>query len=54
VKIAGPIGDRIVPVEELFLDFYTTILADDEIITEVMLPLLPKKSGIEYLRFSSS
>src|SRR6478672_6466971 len=33
VKIAGPIGDRIVPVEELFLDFYTTILADDEIIT---------------------
>jgi len=54
VKIAGPSGERIIPVEELFLDFYTTCLADDEIITEVMLPLLPQKSGIEYLRFSSS
>ena len=54
VKLAGPSGERIIPVEELFLDFYTTCLADDEIITEIMLPLLPKKSGIEYLRFSSS
>jgi len=54
VKIAGPNGERTIPVQELFLDFYTTSLADDEIITEVMVPLLPKKSGIEYLRFSSS
>lgn len=54
VKIAGPNGERTIPVQELFLDFYTTSLADDEIITEVMIPLLPKKSGIEYLRFSSS
>jgi aerobic carbon-monoxide dehydrogenase medium subunit len=54
VKIAGPNGERTIPVQELFLDFYTTSLADDEVITEVMIPLLPKKSGIEYLRFSSS
>ena len=54
LKIVGPSGERIIPVEELFLDFYTTCLADDEIITEIMLPLLPQKSGIEYLRFSSS
>ena len=54
VKIAGPNGERTISVQELFLDFYTTSLADDEIITEIMLPLLPKKSGIEYLRFSSS
>lgn len=54
VKITGPTGERIIPVQELFLDFYTTCLADDEIITEIMLPLLQKKSGIEYLRFSSS
>ena len=54
VKLAGPNGERTIPVQELFLDFYTTSLADDEIITEVMIPLLPKKSGIEYLRFSSS
>jgi aerobic carbon-monoxide dehydrogenase medium subunit len=54
VKIIGPNGERTLPVQELFLDFYTTSLADDEIITEVMIPLLPKKSGIEYQRFSSS
>ena len=54
LKIIGPNGERTLPVQELFLDFYTTSLADDEIITKVMIPLLPKKSGIEYQRFSSS
>ena len=54
LKIMGPSGERTIPVEELFLDFYTTSLADDEIITQVVLPPLPPKSGIEYIRFSSS
>ena len=53
-KIAGPSGQRTIPVEELFLDFYTTCLAEDEILTQVMLPPLPLRSGIEYIRFSSS
>ena len=54
VKIAGPNGQRTIAVEELFLDFYTTSLAEDEILTEVVLPPLPPRSGIEYIRFSSS
>ena len=54
LKIMGPSGERTIPVEELFLDFYTTSLAEDEIITQVVLPPLPPKSGIEYIRFSSS
>jgi carbon-monoxide dehydrogenase medium subunit len=54
LKIAGPSGQRTIPVEELFLDFYTTSLAEDEIITHVVLPPLPPRSGIEYIRFSSS
>jgi carbon-monoxide dehydrogenase medium subunit len=53
-NIAGPGGQRTIPVEELFVDFYTTSLADDEILTQVMLPPLPPRSGIEYIRFSSS
>jgi carbon-monoxide dehydrogenase medium subunit len=53
-KIAGPGGHRIMPVEELFVDFYQTSLAEDEILTHVLLPLLPPHSGIEYIRFSSS
>lgn len=54
LTIMGPAGQRMIPVEELFLDFYTTSLAEDEIITQVMLPPLPPRSAIEYIRFSSS
>ena len=41
-------------MEELFVDFYTTSLAEDEILTQVVLPPLPPRSGVEYIRFSSS
>src|SRR5262245_25957175 len=54
VQIAGPTGQRVIAVEELFLDFYTTSLAEDEILTDVVLPPLPARSGIDYIRFSSS
>ena len=54
LKIAGPSGQRTISVEELFLDFYTTSLAEDEIITQVVLPPPPLRSGIDYIRFSSS
>jgi carbon-monoxide dehydrogenase medium subunit len=54
VKIAGPAGERVIAVEELFVDFYTTSLGEDEILTQVVLPPLPPRSGVEYIRFSSS
>jgi aerobic carbon-monoxide dehydrogenase medium subunit len=54
VNIACPTGQRTIAVEELFVDFYTTSLAEDEILTQVVLPPLPPRSGIEYIRFSSS
>jgi carbon-monoxide dehydrogenase medium subunit len=54
LRIAGPTGERTIPVEELFVDFYTTSLAEDEIITKIIIPPLPARSGIEYIRFSSS
>ena len=53
-KITGQNGQRVIPVAELFLDFYTTSLADDEILTQVVLPPLPPRSGVDYIRFSSS
>lgn len=53
-KIAGPDGERMIPVEELFVDFYQTSLAQDEILTQVIIPPLPPRTGIEYIRFSSS
>ena len=54
LEVAGPSRQRTILVEELFLDFYTTSLAEDEIITQVVLPPLPPRSGIDYIRFSSS
>ena len=52
--ITGADGSRAVLVEELFVDFYQTILREDEILTHVVLPIPPSRSGIEYIRFSSS
>jgi aerobic carbon-monoxide dehydrogenase medium subunit len=54
VAIAGPAGSRVIPIEELFLDFYHTSIGDDEILTHVVVPPLPPRSGVEYIRFSSS
>ena len=53
-NITGPDGQRTIPIEELFLDFYTTSLAEDEILTQVLIPPLPPRSGVDYIRFSSS
>lgn len=54
LRIAGSGGERTIAVEELFVDFYTTSLAEDEILTQVLIPPLPPRSGIDYIRFSSS
>ena len=42
LKISGPNGQRNLPVEQLFIDFYTTSLAEEEIITQVVVPPLPR------------
>jgi len=36
------------------MDYYQTSLADDEILTHVTVPPLPARSGVDYIRFSSS
>jgi aerobic carbon-monoxide dehydrogenase medium subunit len=53
-NVVGPSASRVIPLEELFVDFYQTSLAEDEILTRVVIPPLPAHSGIEYIRFSSS
>jgi aerobic carbon-monoxide dehydrogenase medium subunit len=53
-RITGLNGQRTIPIEELFVDFYQTSLGEDEILTQVVIPPLPLRSDIEYIRFSSS
>ena len=38
IVIAGAGGERTIPVEELFLDYYETTLRHDEIIAEILVP----------------
>jgi carbon-monoxide dehydrogenase medium subunit len=43
VTVAGPKGERTVPVEALTTGYYETVLARDELITAVAVPPLAKK-----------
>jgi carbon-monoxide dehydrogenase medium subunit len=38
VTVAGPAGERIIPVEELFAGYFETVLGRDELITSVVVP----------------
>ena len=44
-------GQRILPVEELFLDYFDTDVRPGEIITGLVIPPAPAGSGAAYLKF---
>ena len=50
-RIAGPGGERTLPVSDLIQGFYETALAPDEIITEVTVPDIPDRTGAAYLKY---
>lgn len=52
-RIAGPKGERVVPLEEFFVDYYETVVQPDEILTEVQVPKLTTGSGSAYQKFTS-
>ena len=44
VSAVGPRGERTIPADDLFVTYFTTSLAPDELVTEIRLPL-PNASG---------
>lgn len=50
VTATGPNGERTIPANEFFVDFYTTALEPDEILTEIEVPVPPPNSGGAYLK----
>ncbi|MDA1127454.1 MAG: xanthine dehydrogenase family protein subunit M [Chloroflexi bacterium] len=44
-------GDRVVPVEDLFIDYYETDVQPGEVLTSVLVPRAPTGSGSVYLKF---
>jgi carbon-monoxide dehydrogenase medium subunit len=53
VSALGPDGSRQIPLSEFFLGFYTTALAPDELLTEVIVPALPASARAVYLKYTS-
>jgi aerobic carbon-monoxide dehydrogenase medium subunit len=54
VVCLGPDGQRTVPLEDFIEDAYTTVLAHDEIVTEVRVKVPPRNSGGAHLAFKRS
>ena len=52
IESAGNNGRRLVPAEEFFLDYLTTVLETGEMVTAVLLPPFNKRSFGHYLKFS--
>ena len=50
-ELASAGGVRVVPVEDLFLDYYETDVRPGEILTSVTIPPQPRGSGGIYLKF---
>ncbi len=50
IKIAGPVGMRVIPLEQFFVGPGATLLKDDEILTEVEIPLPPEGSTAIYIK----
>jgi carbon-monoxide dehydrogenase medium subunit len=49
--VTGPDGDRSIPFDELFLDYYETALADEEVLRSVRVPAMPAGSRARYVKF---
>ena len=54
VRALGPNGERIIVLSEFIKDAYTTALAHDELLTEVLVKTPPKGSGGAYIAFKRS
>jgi carbon-monoxide dehydrogenase medium subunit len=54
VRCLSPKGERTVPLSKFVVDAYTSALADDELISEIVIKTPPKGSGGAYLAFKRS
>ena len=52
LKLTGPNGNRTVEAEQFFLGPMTTAIEPTEILTEIRLPIFPRRSGSAYLKMA--
>jgi len=53
VKIAGPNGERIVPLESFFTGPGQSVIKTGELLTEIQVPVLPPHTGGVHLKYGS-
>lgn len=51
ITVAGQQGERVIAAEDFVVDYYTTALQPDEIVTAIRVPPLPAGHGGHYTRF---
>ena len=51
VRLTSAQGERTVPLSEFFVDFYTTAMKTGEVLTEVLVPVPPPKTGWAFMKF---
>ena len=52
-NILGPDGEREIALAEFFLGFYTTALAEGELLTEIVVPAMPAGMRSSYIKYKS-
>jgi len=52
VKMASVEGERSLPLEDFTCDIFETVLEEAELLTEIQVPVLPKRTAIAYEKFS--
>lgn len=52
IKIGSTKGDRTMPLEDFFVDYFETALGAGELVLEVQIPLPEPKTGVAYQKFN--
>jgi carbon-monoxide dehydrogenase medium subunit len=52
VKMASLERERILPLEDFFIDIFETALEEGELLTEIQVPIFPKKTAVAYEKFN--
>ncbi len=51
ITAVGPVGERTVAAAEFFVDLFTTALRPDEVVTAIVMPKPPSRTGMAYAEF---
>ncbi|NIS69721.1 MAG: xanthine dehydrogenase family protein subunit M [Proteobacteria bacterium] len=51
VSIASSQGERTLALEDFFVDYYETVLAPNELLTQIRVPPIPDRTAVTYTKF---